>query len=154
MAHEIIVVDDGSTDGTLSALKNNEFINSQLTANHLRIIHLEKNEGKGAALKKGVKEASGDFILTLDADMSAKPAEIEKWLSLNGNKLPENEVWIASREHPDSVIKEVETRRWTGRMFNFIVRLLTPLRQRDTQCGFKLYPADVAKKLLALQQFA
>lgn len=154
MPHEIIVVDDGSTDGTLSALKNNEFINSQVTANHLHIIHLEKNEGKGAALKKGVKEASGDFILTLDADMSAKPAEIEKWLSLHGNKLPENEVWIASREHPDSVIKEVETRRWTGRMFNFIVRLLTPLRQRDTQCGFKLYPADVAKKLFALQQSA
>lgn len=152
LEHEIIVVDDGSTDGTLQALKNNEFISNQVAAGNLRIIHLEKNEGKGAALKKGVKEASGNFILTLDADMSAKPVEIEKWLSLHGNKLPENEIWIASREHPDSVIKEVETRRWTGRMFNFIVRLLTPLRQRDTQCGFKLYPAAVAKKLFAMQQ--
>ncbi|MEO6166356.1 MAG: tetratricopeptide repeat protein, partial [Chitinophagales bacterium] len=118
----------------------------------LSVILLEKNQGKGFALKKGVEAATGSHILTLDADMSARPVEIEKWLSINNNKLPENEIWIASREHPDSKITEVSSRKWTGRMFNFCVRLLTPLRHRDTQCGFKLYPAKVAKELFAKQR--
>lgn len=154
LAHEIIIVDDGSTDRTVDALRNNEFIRGEEDGGNLQIIQIQKNSGKGFALKKGVDAASGSFILTLDADMSARPVEIDKWLSLNGNKLPENELWIASREHTASRITEVTSRRWTGRIFNFIVRLLTPLRQRDTQCGFKLYPASIANKLFALQQSA
>ncbi|MGB3077016.1 MAG: glycosyltransferase [Chitinophagales bacterium] len=151
LSYEIIVVDDGSTDGTVNSLKTNEFIKSQQEAGKCSLILMDKNQGKGAALKKGVEAAAGSHVLTLDADMSARPAELEKWLSINNNKLPENEIWIASREHADSKITEVSSRRWTGRIFNFCVRLLTPLRHRDTQCGFKLYPADVAKKLFAAQ---
>jgi glycosyltransferase involved in cell wall biosynthesis len=150
--HEVIIVDDGSTDGTVKAILSNEFIKSLEAAAKFKLIRLPENKGKGYALKAGAEAAEGTHILTVDADMSTRPIEIEKWLSLNRNKLPEREIWIASREHPDSKITEVSSRRWTGRIFNFSVRLLTPLSHRDTQCGFKLYPADIAKKLFAKQR--
>lgn len=73
-------------------------------------------------------------------------------MAANGNQLPSNEIWIASREHHDSLITENPARRRTGRIFNLIVRFLTPLRLRDSQCGFKLYPAPVAKELFEKQK--
>lgn len=152
--YEIIIVDDGSTDGTVAAITSNEFILQQETSGKCRLIKLPHNKGKGYALKAGVEAASGTHILTLDADMATRPLEIEKWLQLNHYKFPEREIWIASREHTDSKITEISSRRWTGRIFNFCVRLLTPLRHRDTQCGFKLYPAPVAKELFAKQRSA
>lgn len=151
VSYEVIIVDDGSTDGTVAAIDKNDFLKQEAEEGKLKVIQLGKNQGKGAALKKGVEIASGSHVLTLDADMSARPAEVEKWLSLENNKFPEDEIWIASREHPDSRITEISARRWTGRMFNFIVRLLTPLRHRDTQCGFKLYPVSYAKTLFGEQ---
>ncbi len=150
--HEIIIVDDGSTDGTVRGLQSNDFLKNLLDTGKCKLIRLEKNQGKGAALKQGVTAATGTHVLTLDADMSCKPSEIEKWLSINNNKLPDDEILIASREHADSKITEVASRRWTGRIFNFCVRLLTPLSHRDTQCGFKLYPVEIAKDLFAAQR--
>lgn len=152
MSYEIIIVDDGSTDGTVQAIQSNDFLKHQLESGKCILIRQEKNQGKGAALKQGVAAATGTHVLTLDADMSCRPVEIEKWLSISHNKLPVDEIMIASREHEQSKITEVSSRRWTGRIFNFCVRLLTPLSHRDTQCGFKLYPADIAKELFAMQR--
>jgi dolichyl-phosphate beta-glucosyltransferase len=150
--YEIIIVDDGSTDATAAIIQSNGFFKSLDAAGKFRLIRLPENKGKGIALKTGVEAASGTHILTLDADMSARPVEIEKWITLNNNKLPDREIWIGSREHADSKITEISSRRWTGRIFNFCVRLLTPLRHRDTQCGFKLYPTNIAKDLFAKQR--
>ncbi|MBA2422214.1 MAG: glycosyltransferase [Chitinophagales bacterium] len=150
--YEIIVVDDGSTDRSVSLIESNEFLQNLKASGKFRLIHLPENKGKGFALKAGVDGASGSHILTLDADMSSRPSQIEKWLSINNNRFPEGEIWIASREHPESKITEQPSRRLTGRLFNLCVRLLTPLRHRDTQCGFKIYPAVIAKDLFSKQR--
>lgn len=150
--YEVIIADDGSTDGTSSTIDQHPLMVELKQAGRYQLVKLAANRGKGAALKAGVNVATGSHILTLDADMATKPAEVLKWMAANGNQLPSNEIWIASREHHDSLITENPARRRTGRIFNLIVRFLTPLRLRDSQCGFKLYPAPVAKELFEKQK--
>lgn len=141
--YEVILVDDGSIDDTLKKLNNINLADCQ-------VISLDKNSGKGAALQRGVEAATGTHILTLDADMATAPLELNNWLrQIPDHTFPDNEILVGSREHPDSDIKGEPTRRLMGIVFNFIIQLFTSLNQKDTQCGFKLYPADIAKKLFA-----
>lgn len=144
--YEIIIIDDGSTDGTAEAIVEDDFFKTLMVDNKLLLHQLPKNAGKGAALKAGVELASGDHILTLDTDMSTNPLEIQKWLKSSKGKFADDEVLIADRTHPDSELEESAFRQWVGYVFNFFVRMLTALRLKDTQCGYKLYPAKVAKK--------
>ncbi len=148
-SYEVIIVDDGSSDDTLEKIKaaiNNKLSNPDL----VQVIPLEKNAGKGNALSKGVAAASGDAILTLDADMATDPLELGNWLrQLPNNTFPDNEILIGSREHKDSKVKGEPMRRVMGVVFNFFIQLFTSLTHKDTQCGFKLYPAKIAKELFA-----
>ena len=146
---EWIIVNDGSSDDTVSKIEADHFFISEKEKGRARLISLKKNSGKGFALKAGVEAAQGSHILTLDADMSTKPGEVNAWINRNQGKLSDQTIWIGSREHKDSKITEVPLRRTMGRVFNLFVRLLTPLSLHDTQCGFKLYPAAVGKKLFA-----
>jgi len=150
--YELIIVDDGSTDNSVALIQGDDFIKEISAAGKFKLIQLPKNNGKGAALKAGVEAATGTHILTLDADMATRPVEILKWMAANNQQLPENEIWIASREHHNSKVTENPARRRTGRVFNLIVRMITPLRLHDTQCGFKLYPAAIAKELFREQK--
>ncbi len=146
---EVLIVDDGSTDGTEEAIRQHPVFRELEAAGRARLITYRPNRGKGFALKTGVMEATGDYILTLDADMSMKPGQLLRWMEMNGGRLPENEIWIASRELKDSSTEGDQSRRLAGNIFNRIVRILTPLDVKDTQCGFKLYPAAVAKRLFS-----
>ncbi len=146
---EVLIVDDGSTDGTSEAIRQHPVFKELEQSGKARLISYRPNRGKGYALKTGVMEASGDFILTLDADMSMKPDQLLRWIERNGGTLHDDEILIASRELKDSATEGDQSRRFAGNIFNRIVRLLTPLDVKDTQCGFKLYPADVAKNLFA-----
>ncbi len=142
---EVVLVDDCSTDGTLKAL-NNAF--SGMPEDRVKIIAQEKNGGKGKALVTGVDAATGDYILTLDADMASEPVNIVSWLNqLPGKSFPEDTVLIGSREHEQSDIVPNTMRKIVGLIFNFVVRLFTNLPLADTQCGFKLYPKEIAKSL-------
>ncbi len=147
--YTIILVDDGSTDATAGLIEKDDFFNRLTAKNKIQLIRLAKNSGKGFALKAGVEAATGAHVLTLDADMSTRPSELINWLKLTNGILPENEILIASRELPDSKIKEKRGRQILGEVFNLLVRFFTPLHNRDTQCGFKLYPVPVAKKLFS-----
>ena len=146
---EIILVDDGSTDDTLAHLRNiAEGLNSGAD---VRVIH-QTNTGKGGALRTGVRATSSDWILTLDADMASPPTELLGWLKRLGGKLDTHSIYVGSREHPESVIRKTGDRKLAGNVFNTIVRLLTPLRLHDTQCGFKLYPGPAARLLFEAMQ--
>jgi dolichyl-phosphate beta-glucosyltransferase len=141
---EVIVVDDGSTDDTLKQVA--------LAAHQdprIRLLPFSTNRGKGFVVRQGVLEARGDAVLFTDADLSTPVEEIEKGLAGLEEGYP---VVIASRRHPDSVIAlpQNRARDAIGRLFNLVVRTLLSLRLRDTQCGFKCFSREAARKIFSL----
>ncbi|MGI9192885.1 MAG: glycosyltransferase [Chitinophagaceae bacterium] len=140
---ELILVDDGSTDGGLMDWENPAAWGEIPFS--VKVIK-QANTGKGGALKLGVLAASGEFVLTLDADMAALPSELLWWLERRG-RFYEKEILIGSREMNDSVVDDSFKRQFVGRVFNRLIRWMTGMPYKDTQCGFKLYPMSVAKLL-------
>jgi dolichyl-phosphate beta-glucosyltransferase len=120
-----------------------------LFADNKAKIILQSNIGKGGALKNGVHISKLNYVLTLDADMATHPAEVINWARTNEHVFDGTTISIASRTLAGSNLKLISNRRDTGKLFNTIVRAITGLRFRDTQCGFKLYPASIAKQLFA-----
>lgn len=146
---EIIIVDDGSSDQTSAKVQSSPFLNQFRESNHFIFVSLPDNKGKGGALREGVLRANGDFILTMDTDISTHPNELINWEKLLGSSFNSDEILIASRTHTDSILIEKPFRKFTGSIFNFCVRILTGIRFRDSQCGFKLYPSTIGKKLFS-----
>lgn len=142
---EVILINDGSTDGTVDRINRDAYLNKLRLNGQFQLIDLGFNAGKGGALKAGVKNASGDFILTLDADISTHPLEINKWIK--SIELNDKKILIGSRELPESKISELPLRNFIGKVFNLVIRSFTGLNIQDTQCGFKLYPATIGKKV-------
>ncbi len=145
---EIIVVDDGSKDNTSALIEESDLYKELNAQGKFMLVRPGKNQGKGFALREGVTQASGSHILTLDADMSTRPIEVNNWVASNSSIIQQpSSILIGSRELKSSKVTERKSRNFIGKIFNVFVRLLTPLNIRDTQCGFKLYPADLAKKI-------
>ena len=140
LAFEILVVDDGSTDVTASVARAAE--------GPIQVVELGQNRGKGAAVRAGVRESRGTHILFTDADLSTP---IEQWEPLR-RKLDEGyDLVVGSRALADSRIEIPQPwyRERMGKTFNWILRRVLPLELEDTQCGFKLFDAAVAKRLFA-----
>ena len=141
--YEIIVVDDGSTDGTLSVLKDT------LSAD-LRVITITKS-GKGAAVKEGVMSADkeNEYVFFMDADLSTDPSEIGAFIDIFKEE-SETNVIIGSRYLPEgSVIIQPPFRNLVGRTFSLIKSKLLGINFFDSQCGFKAFRMQTAKKLFA-----
>jgi len=147
-ATEILVVDDGSTDGTVRAAL--EQVRSMLVP--VRVLSYTSNRGKGHAVRYGVERARGDYIFFSDADLSTPIEELEKLLPALERGA---EVAIASRALPGSVLEMRQPwhREMLGRCFNLMVRLLAVSGIRDTQCGFKGFTRESAKLLFSRQRF-
>lgn len=129
---EVLVVDDGSTD-TMNQ-KVEELSGSLGT---VRLIHNPGNRGKGYSIRHGFGESRARRVLLTDADLSTPIEEIDKLLPLLekgfGGAIGSRAVDPSTVEVPQGWL-----RRTMGKTFNLLVRLLTGLRFRDTQCGFKL----------------
>lgn len=140
---EIIVVDDGSKDKTTAVAR--EILGDWPLQ---KVVSLPENQGKGAAVKEGLLQASGEFILFSDADLSTPIEELEKMLPLARLGY---QVVIASRALPESEIKKRQSwlREHMGKTFNFLVRLLLIKDIKDTQCGFKLFEQKAARKIFS-----
>jgi glycosyltransferase involved in cell wall biosynthesis len=138
---EVIVVDDGSDDDTpavaLSGLRC--FPRS-------RVLRLPRRQGKGAAVRLGVSAAHGQSIVFMDADASPDPRDMIRVLG----GLERADVAIGSRAAPGALVTASRTRAIMGRNFNSIVRAVTGIPSRDTQCGFKAFRAPAAKLLFHL----
>ena len=138
---EVILVDDGSSDGTQAAAR-------QLAGQFglpLQILTHRNNRGKGAALRTGVLTSSGDPVLLSDADLSTPLTE---WVRL-AERLPTHPIAIGSRGLGENLVrvKQPLYRRVLGKAGNLLVRMLAVPGIRDTQCGFKLFRGDIARDL-------
>jgi dolichyl-phosphate beta-glucosyltransferase len=142
---EVLVVDDGSSDGSKGILRT-----AGAEAPLLRpLTQFDRNRGKGAAVASGVKEARGDYVLVADVDFSTPLEELGKLVAaVRGGA----DVAIGSRAVEGAEVDRGPAhRKLSGKVFNGAVRALTGLRLHDTQCGFKLLPTLLAKALLAEQ---
>ncbi|MCX8036360.1 MAG: glycosyltransferase family 2 protein [Candidatus Sumerlaeia bacterium] len=129
---ELIVVDDGSRDGSVAVAEQAGM------GDRLRVIRHEINRGKGAAVRTGMAAAKGEYCLFSDADLSTPIEEIEKfWPRFEQGY----DVVIGSRGLAGSQIElhQNRVRELMGRTFNLLVRLLVVPGIYDTQCGFKMF---------------
>ncbi len=145
VAYEVIVVDDGSTDGTSAIVQHFREQNA-----NVRLIRLQQNHGKGHAVKTGMLEASGQLRLFADADGATPIAELQRLVhEIEGGA----DVAVASRAlRTDTCTVQTRlSRKMIGSVYNFIVRMLAVGGISDTQCGFKLFSAEPATAVFPLQ---
>jgi glycosyltransferase involved in cell wall biosynthesis len=134
--YEVIFVDDGSIDNSFKVL-------AILHAEHpdnIKVIRFRRNFGKSAALSAGFKEAKGDFVITMDADLQDDPKEIPLLIEALGDSCDLVSGWKKKRH--DSAIFT-----WPSRIANSITSKLTGLRIHDLNCGLKVYRNEVVKEL-------
>jgi dolichyl-phosphate beta-glucosyltransferase len=144
--HEILIVDDGSTDGTADAATGFEKTNP-----NVRLLRNPGNRGKGFAVRHGMLEARGEWRLFSDADLSTPIEELEKlWCAVAPGT---DQVAIGSRALDKSLIgvHQPGYRETMGRVFNGVMRAATGLHISDTQCGFKLFRGNVAEEVFSRQ---
>lgn len=143
---ECVIVDDGSRDRTFEMAQ--EMLEPlQRPGFRVEVRQLAQNEGKGGAIRAGVLAAKGNYILTMDADIATHPLQLQEWLEeLPERTFPSNTVLIGNRKHQGSRIKVKGLRKFLGGLYNTFIRTITPIREKDTQCGFKLYPAELGKR--------
>ena len=139
-SYEIIIVDDGSSDNTYqNALKIAKEYNNIIVKKN------RSNYGKGRALKKGFRYASGRYIVFLDADMDLHPAQLQTFFDIM--KLDDVDVVIGSKRHPNSKLNYPLGRKIISSGYFFLINLLFNLPIRDTQTGLKLFKYEVLKKI-------
>ena len=132
---ELLMIDDGSTDGSL------DFIREEIVRKpELKLVSLQRNFGKTAALSAGFKYAEGEYIVTLDADLQDDPFAIKCLIE----KLQEGYDLVSGwkRERNDPLSKTIPSR-----VFNMTTRLFTGIALHDFNCGLKAYRKKVIQSL-------
>ena len=128
LRYEIVVVDDGSINGTKRKVAN--YANNN---GHVKIVGYKKNMGKGHAIKTGFQYAKSNSVIFIDSDLDIDPQLILRYFEA----LIQGDIVIGSKWHPQSTIEIPLVRRLLSHAFNILARLLTGVRMRDTQTGLK-----------------
>ncbi|XP_010253173.1 PREDICTED: dolichyl-phosphate beta-glucosyltransferase-like isoform X2 [Nelumbo nucifera] len=166
-SYEVVIVDDGSTDGTLRVAF--DFVR-RYTIENVRVILLGRNHGKGEAIRSGMLHSRGELLLMLDADGATKIYDLEK-LENQICRLAKNELKLGDAANTDSSSrisdipivafgsrahleeKALATRKWYRNFlmkgFHAVVLLTAGRGIRDTQCGFKMFTRAAARKLFS-----
>ena len=140
---EFIIVNDGSNDKSDYILK--KFLKKKKISN-LKYLKIKKNKGKGYALKLGVKKSKKKWILTSDIDLSVPLSQLNIWFEKEIPINLKNSVYFGNREDKKSKINKKFYRYLLGIFFKLIIKILFKIKLKDTQCGFKLYKSEIAKK--------
>lgn len=146
---KIVIVDDGSTDQTSKTIQA-----AKLDWPAIDLICFEKNYGKGRAVREGLRYClksalKTEWILMADADGATDWSALLSAKKITHEK-PDMFLIIGSRQHPDSILNPRQSwfREFLGKGFNFILRAVTFIPFKDTQCGFKIFKKDLRLKTL------
>jgi len=133
--YEIIFIDDGSTDDSLSILRT--FVRNN---KKVKIFSFRRNQGKAEALTFGFSKAKGDYVVTLDADLQDNPSEVYKLL----RKAKEGFHFVCGwrKNRKDSLPKVV-----SSKLFNYLAGVIWGFRLHDYNCGLKVYVRDAVENL-------
>jgi len=142
ISYEIIGVNDGSTDNTDVLMK-------LTTIENVKFIGYTKNRGKGYAVKYGIENAVGDWIIFMDADISTDISAIKTVLDSRNTA----DIIIGSRRHKETILvkKQPFSRKFIGNACKVITHILTGMKIKDTQCGFKAFKKECIKKIIEKQ---
>ncbi len=140
--YEIILVNDGSKDNTKEVF-------SIMKIEHVRPLGYDQNRGKGGAVKYGIKQATGDYVLFMDADLSTDLRALDLIYGDSDNA----DMYIGSRHLKESILakKQGLVRRFVGRSCRVIVNTTFKFKFKDTQCGFKMIKTEFAKEMASRQ---
>ena len=144
---EIVLVDDGSTDGTPELLKEFQSLWPQT-----RVLVNEINRGKGYSVRRGVLESRGELILFTDADLSAPIEEADKLLAALDATGADAAIGSRALDRKLIGVHQPWRREFAGRCFNLLVRIFTGLALHDTQCGLKLFRRGSTRRAFELQR--
>lgn len=133
--YEVIFVDDGSIDTSLEKLKE-----ITRTDNRFHYLSFRKNYGKSAALHVGFKAATGDVVVTMDADLQDDPIEIQNLIKKLDEGFDLCSGWKKKRQDP--LIKKI-----SSKFFNFVTRVISGIKIHDFNCGLKAYRKDVVESV-------
>ncbi|MCB9307403.1 MAG: glycosyltransferase family 2 protein [Lewinellaceae bacterium] len=133
--YELIYVDDGSRDGTLTALKRIEHP-------RLRILEFRRNYGQSAALAAGIEYAQGEWIATMDGDLQNDPADIPRMLEMAEDKQLDLLAGIRQKRQDGMLL-----RKFPSRIANWMIRQASGVHLHDYGCTLKIFRADLAKSL-------
>jgi glycosyltransferase involved in cell wall biosynthesis len=129
LPYEIVVVDDGSRDKTLSRA-----IKYASRNGHVKVLSYTQNEGKGYAVRTGFMQTKGDVVVFADSDMDIDLSTVSKYV----DALEHGDIVVATKWHPDSRVDMPLIRRILSHGFNVLVRTLTGANLKDTQVGLKV----------------
>jgi glycosyltransferase involved in cell wall biosynthesis len=129
LPYEIVVVDDGSQDKTLSRA-----IKYASRNGHVKVISYTQNEGKGYAVRTGFMQTKGDVVVFADSDMDIDLGAVSKYV----DALEHGDIVVATKWHPNSRVDMPLIRRILSHGFNVLVRILTGANLKDTQVGLKV----------------
>lgn len=143
---EIFVVDDGSSDNTREVVND---LSGEIRG--IKLLSNESNRGKGFSVRSGVLNANCALILLSDADLSTPIEEVEKLLPYLEQGY---DIVIGSRglKESDIIKRQAWYRQLMGKTFNLLVKTILFTGIEDTQCGFKLFKTDLAKKVFGLSK--
>ena len=143
--YEIIAVNDGSTDNTAE-----EILRASKSDPHIIPVIYEKNRGKGGAIIEGVRNANGDIIGFVDADLDLPPIMLKDFL--NNMNTTGCDVVIGSKMHPESKVDYPFARKLFSFCYFIMLKILFGLKFKDTQTGIKLFKCPLIKKITAVQE--
>ena len=145
--YELILVNDGSKDNTEEELYK---IKENNKDEFITVVSYKDNGGKGKAVREGIKQAKGNYILFMDADLSTDLIAIPTFLAEIQNK----DMIIGSRRHNESKIMKPQgfIRKFIGNSCVKITKMLVGMPFKDTQCGFKGFTKELGSELIKRQK--